>query len=74
MLVNLFKNEAMQSLAKYVKECVLVKGSDVGDEGIRIKLVKSVFVSEALCLALSDYSSLQNRIKIHETGGCVLHE
>lgn len=43
---ELFKKEAFQLLAEFVRECVLEKRRHVYDRGICIKFVKSGFVSE----------------------------
>lgn len=57
-----------------MRECVLVEGRHVKDENIRIKFLKSGFVSEEFCPTLSDYIRLRYTSKSSETGGFVLHE
>lgn len=74
MLVELLRKEALQTLAEYVRECVLVEGRHVCDGDIRMQVVQLGTVNARFCHTLSDYERLPNRIKISKTGVYVLHE
>lgn len=73
MLTEVFRKEALQSLAKYVRECVLVEGRHVNNGDIRRYFVKSEFVIGEPCSTQLGYDRSLNRVRIAETGAYVLH-
>lgn len=71
MLVDLFRKTTLQSLAEFVRECVLVQERHSCDRDIRMKFVKLGSSGGRFCPTLSEHHRLRNRIKIPETGGYV---
>lgn len=72
--LSYLKKKALNSLAECVRVCALVKGSHAYDGDARIRFVNLGFVSEGLFPNWSFYGKSRNRIRISETGSCVLHE
>lgn len=57
-----------------MRKCALVGRRHIHDRDVRIKLVKSGFLSGRFCPTLSECSRSRNRFMITETGDYVLNE
>lgn len=56
MLVQLFRQEAMQSLAGCVRRCVLMERKSIYNGYIRMKFVKSESANRGVCPISRDYT------------------
>lgn len=74
MMLDFFRNEALLSLTKSVRECVLMNGRLVYDGIIRMMFGKLGFVDGGCCFIFSDYHRLRNETKIPETTDYALYE
>lgn len=67
MLVELFRNERLQSTAKYVRKYVLLERKHVSNEDTGMKVLKLRFFSRGSRATLSAHDRLQKRIETSET-------
>lgn len=74
VLVEHFRENTFQSIAECVRACFLVERRPVCDGDSCVEFLQSGFVDRQFCSTLSDYEKSQNKIKLSETGVCLLHE
>lgn len=74
MLGQLFRNEALQFLAKCVRECFSVEGMQVYDGDSRMEFVTMGFSNGGFRPTFSDYDKSRNSITVFETEDCVLQK